>query len=641
MGVDSTVGDRGEGCVRVWLGAVALLGVVGHGGLAPPKAEACGCFVPPEPPPQSEKEYAVNQQSEQIVFEVRDGKTSAHILIRYEGNPEEFAWLLPVPTPPELNLSETELFTLINEATFPEISVIEQSHCPQAEYVCQTGTGGFTGSSGGCGGFGASASAPFEPTLPSVDASLPVEGPPLPPSGVEVLDRQVIGSYDTITFMADDGALALAWLQDEGFIVNETTLPFIEPCLEAGMVMVAVRLVPEADTSAIQPLEVTYDSPTPMIPLKITAVAAEPELAVTSYIFADSPHIPFNRPLVTIPQGRLSVDDRGRINYPMALSRVIDEAGGDGFVVEYVGAPPPPSLSNCCDFEELGAALETFERLSTEYAFVTRLTTRLSPHEMTFDPTFIPVSAIPGATGRLRLVGTRNHVDECRADARDPMLLEAIESRHQCATTYCGEGRCAITDSGAGCRCAPGFVARQFLDMDGQSSITCVPEEPIVDYAAGGVELKDPCTDVDCGLGECIDIGGFPACRCSTAGTAILGRDRTPRCVPTRRLTSSPGAEDFTADVADLAVCWPVPPDTCPSDGWLIRTPGTLVRGVSCEHNQPDPALLEPPASTSERSGCGVAEASAGFANLFTALAGLLLARVFRRRQRRRRDGAS
>jgi hypothetical protein len=680
--MERTDGKRGRNLLAFSAWALVTLALCAW---RPPAARACGCFTPPAPPPNPdvEKEYAVNQQSEQIIFEVRDGRTTAHILIRYEGNPEEFAWLLPVPTPPELDLSETMAFGVVNLATSPQITVRERSLCPSPQYVCTFGggggfsSGGGSSGGGGCGFGGASSdSAGWAPT----DASFSADGAgwyedasTSVPAGVEVLERLVVGPYDIITFQADDAALAIGWLQDEGFIVNETTIPFLEPCIEAGMVLIAVKLLPDAEATAIRPLMVTYDSPVPMIPLRITAVAAEPELTVTAMIFHDRPYVPRDRPLVTIPDGAITADRAGRINYPMALSRAIDEAGGDGFIVEYVGQPPGISdPSGCCasgwdscglggdgvcqcpsaDFdradcgeeEDIVRGLEMVERLSSEHAVVTRLTTRLSPHEMTFDPIFVPVDAMPGGAGRLQLEGLRLHVDECRSDVRDPMELEAIEARQQCATTYCGEGRCAVTDRGAGCRCAPGFVARQFQDLDGLPSITCIPEEPIVDYAAGGLVLKDPCANLDCGLGECLDIGGFAACRCGTAATAVVDARGTPRCLATRRLTSTPGAEDYTADMESLEVCWPVPPTTCGPNGWLVTNPNRWIQGASCELNQPDPALLTPPPTSSSTSsgcggsGCGVAGTSAGLANLLTALSGLLLARVLRRRRPRRRS---
>ena len=58
-----------------------------------------------------------------------------------------------------------------------------------------------------------------------------------------MISRQVIGSYDTVVFAAADAMAAVTWLQDEGFIVNDTTTPYMQPYLDAGMLFVASRLI--------------------------------------------------------------------------------------------------------------------------------------------------------------------------------------------------------------------------------------------------------------------------------------------------------------------------------------------------------------------------------------------------------------
>ena len=86
-------------------------------------ALACGCFTPPVPGAIDNDQYAVNQLAEQIVFEVPgDGTITAHVLIRYNGSPDQFAWLVPVPTAPTLELSENMLFGLIDDATRPNVN---------------------------------------------------------------------------------------------------------------------------------------------------------------------------------------------------------------------------------------------------------------------------------------------------------------------------------------------------------------------------------------------------------------------------------------------------------------------------------------------------------------------------------------
>ena len=54
-----------------------------------PRADACGCLSPPA---VSEGDFAVNQQSEQIIFEVEPGWVTAHVLINYAGDPASFGY---------------------------------------------------------------------------------------------------------------------------------------------------------------------------------------------------------------------------------------------------------------------------------------------------------------------------------------------------------------------------------------------------------------------------------------------------------------------------------------------------------------------------------------------------------------------
>ncbi len=71
----------------IW-GTALSLGVTA---LLPNAAEACGCFAPPSPA------EPVVQAGERIVFSHKDGKVTAHIQIQYQGDADEFAWLVPMP----------------------------------------------------------------------------------------------------------------------------------------------------------------------------------------------------------------------------------------------------------------------------------------------------------------------------------------------------------------------------------------------------------------------------------------------------------------------------------------------------------------------------------------------------------------
>ena len=74
---------------------------------SPAEAEACGCFVPPDPT------VPIVQAGERILFGQENGVITAHIQVQYSGPAEEFGWLLPMPAIPEMELGSDELFDVM------------------------------------------------------------------------------------------------------------------------------------------------------------------------------------------------------------------------------------------------------------------------------------------------------------------------------------------------------------------------------------------------------------------------------------------------------------------------------------------------------------------------------------------------
>ncbi len=606
--------------LRSLVAGVGLSAAVFITSITPP-AHACGCLSPPIPA-VSDDAFAVNQQAEQIIFEVEPGFVTAHVLIRYAGEPDKFAWIVPVPDVPVLSLSESITFALVDQATAPSIQVAVQSLCPSPEYRCQyhpPPTGCFGSGAGGSGGSAGGFSA--DGGLGSGGAAGGSGG------GVNVIDRQQIGAYDTVTFGAGDAGAAVAWLNAEGFIVNDTMTPFMQGYIDAGMLFVASKLVPGAGVDQIRPLRMKYAASNPMIPLKLTAVAAEPHLTVTSYIFgatATEAFVPVDHPLLGIDASWLTTGG-GRPNYPMVLARAADDAGGDGFVMEFAGAVPPrpPGVDGCCGDatdrcgygndgfcscpgdafdaadcateEALVSGFELYYALAARHGGVTRLTTRISPEEMSFDPAFEP--GAPVVNGPLTLQGNRKSLDACASDVVDGAFYRSVEDVQGCAAVYCGEGECVATHRGVGCACNPGFVARVFNDLDGEPSVTCVPDRHTVDYAAAGITLPNACAELSCGaVGRCRDVGGFPTCECNAGSGAVVVADAPlPTCATILRQSGSRGARDFSDALEDVRVCAPRP-DSCGPWGWLVPNEQKARQGVLCPSSVPTAAQLEVPA---------------------------------------------
>jgi hypothetical protein len=147
-------------------------------------------------------------------------------------------------------------------------------------------------------------------------------------------------------------------------------------------------------------------------------------------------------------------------------------------------------------------------------------------------------------------------------------------------------------------------VARLFTDLDGAPSVTCVPDQPPVDYGAGGLELPDACEGVQCGTGACMDVGGFATCQCDAGAAAVaLPNAQVPACQPINAFTQTAGAQDYTQDLADVRVCAPTPPASCGQFGWLEQRQVSRP-GVQCESSAPNPDLFAvPPEPTCEDLG--------------------------------------
>ena len=569
-----------------------------------------------------------------------------------------------VPSVPELALSSADAFALIDRQTAPSIQVQTRDICPSAAYLCREpvrpncGRGGTTNASAD------SAPSPVFDGAMAAPADMGPASAPAPPP-VLVYNREVIGSYDTVTFGAGDAMAAVQWLNDNGFITNQTMAPYMQPYLDGGNVFIAAKLVPGAGSDEIQPLRMRYEATHASIPIQLTAIAAEPYMTITAFIYGNSTASPLDGHMVELDQGRLSADPKGRSNYPMLLSRTLEEAPPKGFVREYAGAPPRATLSQCCappvglspvsgppqmpppapdltmlqadagagdagaaepepevpqpspgdpcglandevcqcpgtqlDAADCGnerttrSAEALVSSLANKFSVFTRLTIRLSPEMMTFDPTF-ELEDTSGNSSRLTLDGERLDLSRCEDDIVGPAAYERAKQLDGCSALYCGShGTCAATDAGPGCVCDEGFIGRAFEDSDSALSITCVPETHTVDLAAGGLDLPSACDGVVVANGKCVDLGGFSATGCVNGFAAVIS-DEGVVCSRVTFDSGSPGAEPFSTLLTDLDVCNPKPPQ-CSRFGRLKRLAQTIP-GVSCEQNEPGPGWFESP----------------------------------------------
>jgi hypothetical protein len=288
-----------------------------------PSSAACGGFFCSQVQP-------VNQAAERIIFaDNGDGTQTAVIEILYEGPSESFSWLLPISSVPagnELGVASSIAFQRLQSATNPQYTLTRR-----VEGECKPGDPS-SGSGGGSGAGGDSGSA---------------EGGEGPTGGVVVEASGVVGAFEWTVISLDDGLpnpadVAVAWLGDNGYDVPSGAPALLGPYLQDGLYLLALRLTKGADVGSIRPISLTYAATRPMIPVKLTAVAANENMGVMAWVLGASRAVPQNYLALELNEARINWFNPAS-NYDAVVTAAADDAQGQGFVTEL--AAPTSTLA--------------------------------------------------------------------------------------------------------------------------------------------------------------------------------------------------------------------------------------------------------------------------------------------------------
>ena len=176
---------------------------------------------------------------------------------------------------------------------------------------------------------------------------------------------------------SEDPTALIDWLRNHDYQVTQDLEPLIDVYVQEGAVFLAMQLLPEQGAQDVQPVKITYPSDLPMIPLRLTAVAANQNMSVMTWFYAEKQAVPVNYAEMRIQDQELIFTSFGTSNYRQLMGEKADEYAGQAFITEYA-APT----------RELVVVHPLLQDLGSRYPYVTRLNTVISPEEMTVDPTF-------------------------------------------------------------------------------------------------------------------------------------------------------------------------------------------------------------------------------------------------------------
>ncbi|MBA7559441.1 DUF2330 domain-containing protein [Candidatus Atribacteria bacterium 1244-E10-H5-B2] len=158
--------------------------------------------------------------------------------VDYEGDAEDFAWVIPVPGYPKLFPVEDEIFYELHELTKP---------VPPWGFGCGWG---------------------MLPTAPGDE-------------GVHIWEENQVGIYHTTTLSASDPNSLVEWLNDNGYAFPIEGQEILDYYVQKQWFFVAMKIQSdemvnnsEYYTGAIQPIGIMFFSDEMIYPLKISALSA-------------------------------------------------------------------------------------------------------------------------------------------------------------------------------------------------------------------------------------------------------------------------------------------------------------------------------------------------------------------------------
>lgn len=299
----------------------------------PAPAHACGGLFCSGGATTTTESLAVNQTAERVVFvDEGDGRVTAIIQILYEGEAERFAWLLPVPGVPQVQVSSTVVLDELQTATNPEYQVMTTTPS------CGSSSPRPSGGGDGCGPCGTCAAAPSSPSdAYSSPAAVSEASEPV----VSVEAAASIGPYDYTVISvepayADPAQVATTWLTDNGFDVGDLGADVLRPYLADGLNLLAIRLTKGAPVGSIRPIMITYEAELPAIPIRPTAVAATEDMSILVWVFGLTRAVPLNYRTAVLDDVALDWF-APNAEYTTLVSAAVDEASGQAFVTERAG----------------------------------------------------------------------------------------------------------------------------------------------------------------------------------------------------------------------------------------------------------------------------------------------------------------
>ena len=370
----------------------------------------------------------------QVVLMRSGQRTVLSMMNQYEGPPENFAMVVPVPIvlqQENVRTLEPALFAHIEQLTAPRlVEYWEQDPCyvepPQPSYSEDMAAG----------------LTPSSQSTPRDEEH-----------GVRIEARFTVGEYNILVLSATQSSGLETWLHDNHYNIPQGAAAALAPYVRDGMKFFVARIdiarvqrLPSG-RARLSPLRFHYDTPEFRLPVRLGLLNAPANQELVVYVLHPNNRFEVaNLPNVFIPTN-LDVTERVKQNFPSFYNRLFDatmeRANNRAVITEYAWTtqgcdPCTGEVLNAGELATLGADVINDSGYHTGMT-VTRLHTRYSAETLTDDLVF---REAPNATGGREVTVDANGGLERggRVDANGPNNFQA---RYAIRHPWTGAVQCA------------------------------------------------------------------------------------------------------------------------------------------------------------------------------------------------------
>ena len=297
---------------------VALAAIIGQLAATAGTARAfCGFYV-------AKADSKLFNKSSKVVL-TRDGQQTAITMASdYEGEPKEFAVVVPVPTfirKDQIGVVDAKTIDHLDAYTAPRlVEYYDDDPCDTRKYL---------------------AALPAPATAERAMATAPVR--PAVYSGVKVEAQYDVAEYDVSILSAEESDGLIRWLTDNGYKVPAGAEPVIGSYIKQNMhffvAKVNVKRMQQLGRTYLQPLQVRYETAKFMLPLRLGTVNANGPQDLIVYALTRGGRVETtNYRTVKVPSDvevPLFVKDDFANFYKATFDRAVAHENMQGVFVEY------------------------------------------------------------------------------------------------------------------------------------------------------------------------------------------------------------------------------------------------------------------------------------------------------------------